>query len=273
MADAFRQLLEKYPKSAAAAQANFWLGWAAYENRDFKESVRYLTRARELDAANYGERATLRIVLAHYQLENRAAAAREVEGHKGAPLPPEVLVWVAEGKIQDRKFADAAKILQPLLENSKSAPPGAWLLLSQANTGLGDYEKASQIADTYLAAVTEPPAQARGHLAKAKAEAGLQRFPAARQAVEQALFLQPEGRLNSEARIASGEIYFAEGDYDSAARAFLSVSVLSDDDEMARQGLVRAAESYKQAGNEAEAEKTLKELAQRFPGSAKKSDS
>jgi TolA-binding protein len=124
-----------------------------------------------------------------------------------------------------------------------------------------------------LAAVTEPPAQARGHLAKAKAEAGLQRFPAARQAVEQALFLQPEGRLNSEARIASGEIFFAEGDYDSAARAFLSVSVLSDDDEIARQALTRAAEAYKSAGNDAEAEKTLKELAERFPGSAKKSES
>ncbi len=273
MAEAFRQLLEKYPKSAAAAQANFWLGWAAYENRDFKEAVRYLSRARELDAANYGERATLRIVLAHYQLENRSAAAREVERHKGAPLPPEVLVWVAEGKIQDREFQGAVAILQPLLENPKSAPPGAWLLLSEANTGLGDYEKASQIADTYLAAVTEPPAQARGHLAKARAEAGLQRFPAARQAVEQALFLQPEGRLNSEARIASGEVYLAEGDYDSAARAFVSVSVLTDDDVIARQSLERAAEAYKQAGNDAEAEKTLKELAERFPGSVKKTDS
>jgi lipopolysaccharide biosynthesis regulator YciM len=138
---------------------------------------------------------------------------------------------------------------------------------------LGDYEKASQIADTYLAAVTEPPAQARGHLAKAKAEAGLQRFPAARQAVEQALFLQPEGRLNTEARIASGEVYLAEGDYDSAARAFVSVSVLTDDDAIARQSLERAVEAYKQAGNDAEAEKTLKELSERFPGSVKKTNS
>jgi TolA-binding protein len=97
MAEAFRQLLEKYPKSAAAAQANFWLGWAAYENRDFKESIRYLARARELDDASYGARATLRIVLAHYQLENRDAAAREVERHQGVTLPPEVLVWIAEG--------------------------------------------------------------------------------------------------------------------------------------------------------------------------------
>jgi TolA-binding protein len=273
MSEAFRELLEKYPKSAAAAQANFWLGWAAYENRDFKESVRFLERARELDAKNYSERATLRIVLAHYQLENRAAAGREVENHKGAALPPEILVWLAEGEVKDRKFSKAVYLLQPLLENPASAPPGAWLLLSEARHGTGEFEEAGTAADKYLAAVSEPSAQARGNIAKARAEAGLKRFPAARQAVEQALFLQPEGRLNSEARLTSGAIYFEEGDFDSAARAFLSVSVLSDDPALAREGLTRAAESYRQSGNTEEAEKVLKELAERFPAAARKSES
>jgi TolA-binding protein len=83
--------------------------------------------------------------------------------------------------------------------------------------------------------------------------------------VDQALFLQPEGRLNSEARIASGEVYFAEGDYDSAARAFLSVSVLSDDQTLAPKALSRAAESYERANNREEADKVLKELSERFP--------
>jgi TolA-binding protein len=91
--------------------------------------------------------------------------------------------------------------------------------------------------------------------------------------VEQALFLQPEGRLNSEARLASGAIYFEEGDFDSAARAFLSVSVLSDDPVLAREGLTRAAECYRQSGNTEEAEKVLKELAERFPAAARNSES
>ena len=266
MSEAFRELLKKYPKSAAAAQANFWLGWAAYENRDFKESVRFLAQARDLDSKNYGDRATLRIVLAHYQLENRAAALREVENHKGAPLPPEIPVWLAEGLIEDGKFSKAVPLLQPLLENPAAPPPpGAILLMSRARHGLGEFEEASAAADKYLAAVSEPPAQARGHMAKARAEAGLGRFPAARQAVEQALFLQPEGRLNFEARLASGEVFFDEGDFDSAARAFLSVSVLSDDPDLAKKALTRAAEAYRQAGNPEEAEKTLRELTQRFP--------
>ena len=139
------------------------------------------------------------------------------------------------------------------------------ILLSEARLGLGDFAGAGEAADKFLAASTEPPAQARGNIAKARAEAGLQRFPAARQAVDQALLLQPEGRLNSEARIASGDIYFAEGDYDSAARAFLAVSILSEDQVLAPKALSRAAESYQRSNNSAEADKVLKELAERFP--------
>ncbi len=265
MAAAFRELLAKYPNSAAAAQANYWLGWSASEGKQHKEAVQYLDRARALDAKNYGERASLRIILSHYQLEDRKALAAEVDRYKGSPLPQQVLSWLAQGFIEDREFAKAVKLLQPITENPASASPESWILLAEAKIGLGDFAGAGQAADQYLAAVSEPPAQARGHIAKARAEAGLLRFPSARQAVDQALFLQPEGRLNSEARLASGDIYFAEGDYDSAARAFLSVSVLSDDKNQAPRALSRAAESYERANNPGEADKALKELAERFP--------
>ena len=263
MAASFRELLAKYPGSAAAAQANYWIGWAASESRNHKEALPYLDRARNLDPKNYGERASLRIILSHYQLEDRKALSAEVDRYQGAPLPPQVLSWLAQSLIEDREFAKAAKILQPLAANP--ATPEVWILLAESRIGLDDFAGAGQAADQFLASVSEPPAQARGHIAKARAEAGLNRFPSARQSVEQALFLQPEGWLNSKARLASGEVFFAEGDYDSAARAFLSVSVLSDDKILAPQALSRAAESYQRSNNPEEAEKVLRELAERFP--------
>jgi tetratricopeptide (TPR) repeat protein len=265
MAAVFRELLAKYPNSAAAAQANYWIGWEASERKIHKEAVPYLDHARTLDSKNYGERASLRIILSYYQLEDLKSLSAEVDRYQGAPLPPQVLAWLSQGLIEERQFAKAAKILQPLADNSSTATPDIWILLSEARLGLGDFTGAGQAADKFLTLATTPPAQARGHIAKARSEAGLQRFPAARQAVDQALFLQPEGRFNSEARIASGDIYFAEGDYDSAARAFLSVSVLSDDQKLAPKALSRAAESYERANNSVEADKALKELAERFP--------
>ncbi len=265
MAAVFRDLLARYPKSAAAAQANYWIGWEASERKNPKEALPFFDRARTLDSKNYGERASLRIILSYYQLEDLKPLAAEVDRYQGAPIPPQVLAWLSQGLIEQREFAKAAKILQPLADNPAAATQDIWILLSEAQLGLGDFAGAGQAADKFLSAVSEPPAQARGNIAKARSEAGLRRFPAARQAVEQALFLQPEGRLNTEARIASGDIYFAEGDYDSAARAFLAVSVLSDDQALAPKALSRAAEAYERANNPDEANKVLKELAERFP--------
>ncbi|MEN9469131.1 MAG: hypothetical protein RL630_864 [Verrucomicrobiota bacterium] len=265
MAAVFRELLAKYPNSAAAAQANYWIGWEASEKKNHKEALPFLDRARTLDAKNYGERASLRIILSYYQLEDLDSLASEVDRYQGAPLPPQILAWLSQGLIEKGEFAKAAKILQPLADQPDSSTPDIFILLSEARLGLGDFAGAGQSADKFLAAVSQPPAQARGNIAKARAEAGLLRFPSARQAVDQALFLQPEGRLNSEARIASGDVYFAEGDYDSAARAFLSVSVLSDDQKLAPKALSRAAESYERANNREEADKVLRELSERFP--------
>jgi tetratricopeptide (TPR) repeat protein len=265
MASVFRELLEKYPNSAAAAQANYWIGWEASEKKNHKEALPFLDRARTLDAKNYNERASLRIILSYYQLENLESLATEVDRYQGTPLPPQILTWLSQGLIEKSEFAKAAKLLQPLADQSLSATPDILILLAEARLGLGDFAAASQSADKFLAAVSQPPAQARGNITKARAEAGLLRFPSARQAVDQALFLQPEGRLNSEARIASGDVYFAEGDYDSAARAFLSVSVLSDDPKLAPKALSRAVESYERANNREEADKVLKELSERFP--------
>jgi TolA-binding protein len=265
MASVFRELLAKYPNSAAAAQANYWIGWEASEKKNNKEALPFLDRARTLDGKNYGERASLRIILSYYQLEDIESLGAEVDRYQGAPLPPQILAWLSQGMIEKGEYAKAAKILQPLADQSASATPDIFILLSEARLGLGDFAGAGQTADKFLTVVSQPPAQARGNIAKARAEAGLQRFSSARQAVDQALFLQPEGRLNSEARIASGDVYFAEGDYDSAARAFLSVSVLSDDQKLAPKALSRAAESYERANNREEADKVLKELSERFP--------
>lgn len=268
MAAAFQELLKRYPNSAAAAQAHFWLGWAAFENKDYPQAITLLDKARLLDSKNYADRATLRILLAQYQLQDRAAAAREADDYKGGTIPAEVVIWLAQGHLEDKKFAKAEKLLLPLVQNPASVPPDVWILISETKLALAKPEEASQAADKAIASTQNPQAQARAHIAKAYAEIALKRPATARQAVDQALFLQPEGKLNAEARLASGEVFFLEQDYESAARAFMAVSILVDDPKVAPKALRRAAEAYRRAFKDAEADKAMKELSERFPGSA-----
>lgn len=264
---AFRQLLEKFPKTAAAAQANYWIGWVAYENNEMVEAVKRLDVARRLDAKTYGDRATLRIILAHYQQQDFPDALAEFERYHGVPLPPEVLLWIAGGYAKGQNHKKVEETLAPLLEGGGQVGPEVWILLAESRVALGSHNESADAATRYLAAVNDPALQARGHLARVKALLGLQRLEDARRDIDQALFLQPEGRLNAEARILSGEAFFAGGDYDSAARSFMAVSVLTDDPEITPRSLRRAADAYLRASNNAEAGKVLEELRQRFPSS------
>jgi TolA-binding protein len=77
------------------------------------------------------------------------------------------------------------------------------------------------------------------------------------------MLLQPEGPINAEARLLCGDILAAKQDHTAAAKAYMTVALLNDDDVLARKALTRAAEAYRKAGNAAEAQKTLEELRNR----------
>jgi len=79
------------------------------------------------------------------------------------------------------------------------------------------------------------------------------------------MLLQPEGPINAEARILSGDLLADKQDFAGAAKAYITVAVLYDDASLAPKALMRAAETYRKEGNEAEAQKALDELHKRFP--------
>ena len=82
---------------------------------------------------------------------------------------------------------------------------------------------------------------------------------------EEAMLLQPEGPTNAEARILSGDILAAKQEYVAAAKAYMTVALLNDEEALVRRSLTRAADAYRRSGNLPEAQKTLEELHNRLP--------
>jgi TolA-binding protein len=265
----FGKLLEDYPKSSAAGQANFWIGWAAFEDKDYKGAIESLEAARKLDAAQYGERATLRIILCYYYLQDRPALTRIIAENKNLNVPVEITRWLGRKSFEEGDFAAAERYLLPVLKDPKNADPDVLIELAEAQIQLGKTRDAAPVVAQYLEAAREPYSRARGLQAKAAVSLNSKEFDEAAKLCDESLLLQPEGRLNAEGRLLSGEISFARGDYDAAARAFMTVAVLYDDSSVTPRALRRAADAYRKANNEFEAEKALQELQQRFPDSAK----
>jgi TolA-binding protein len=265
MTAAFQELLEKFPNTAAAAQAYFWLGWAAFENKNYNDAIKFLDKSRLLDSKNYGERAGVRILLAYYQLQNRGDALRESDSCRQIPL--EVAIWLAQGCLDDKKPAKAEKLLLPLVQQSSTAPQ-ALSLLAESELALGKFKSAKEHALKYLDTPTDPLSQSKAQLIRAKACLALKQYAEARDAAQQTMQLQPEGPLNAEARMVMGDVAYAEGDFESAARAFMTVGLLTEDPILTPNALKRANESYRRAGKDADADKAIKEIHDRFPDSA-----
>lgn len=265
MTATFRQLLADYPKSSAAGQANFWIGWAAFEEKDYPAALEHLELARKLDPAQYGERAALRIILCHYYQENRTALVQAIAENKNVPVPVEITRWLGRRSFDEGDYAAAERFLLPVLDDEKSADPEVLIELAEAQIRQGKFAAAGPVVTKYLATARDPRSRARGLQAQAAVALAGRNYDEATKLAEESLLLQPEGNLNAEGRLLIGEVAFAKGDYPEAARAFMTVAVLYNDPTVTPRALRRAAAAYRKADNGMEADKALQELQQRFP--------
>ncbi|MCX6972015.1 MAG: tetratricopeptide repeat protein [Verrucomicrobia bacterium] len=271
MTQAFEKLLADFPKSAAAAQANFWLGWAAFEQKDYKAAIPKLETARTLDAAQYGERASLRIILSYYYMEDRESVAREAANYKGGNLPAEITLWLASRLVDEGSYAKAEALLLPLASNPAALTPDAWINLGESEIRLGKFQEARGPIDKFLETARDSATRARGLMASAQIHLGMKDPAQAAPVVEEVLLLQPEGRLNAEARILQGDIQLAQGNADAAARSYMTVAVLLDDPAITPRALQKAANAYQRSNNRFEAEKALAQLREKYPDFQKSS--
>jgi len=99
----------------------------------------------------------------------------------------------------------------------------------------------------------------------AEALLGLRDGESAKNQAEEAQRLQPEGRLNAEARLANGRALLAQDKFDDAARAFMAVALLYDEKDLTPQALVLAEQAYRRADNTADADRARAELQRRYP--------
>ncbi len=115
MTEAFQQLLKEFPKSPVAAQANYYIGKAAFEAKDYKAAVPALDAARKLNKEQYYTSATVRIVSAYFYQKNRAALTSEVDkflaAEPAAKIPGEILQWLGIEYYNEKNYPAAEKYL------------------------------------------------------------------------------------------------------------------------------------------------------------------
>lgn len=267
MGATFEQLLREFPQSPAGPQAHYWVGWAAYEGKNFKKAVEQLVRARDGDREEFFERASLRIMLSHFSLEDVEATAREAdlyakEGKTKVPI--DVLRWLGS-TFATRDMAASAEPYLAEVAAREDTLPGDFLVLGESRLKQGKFAPAAEAFNGYLERAREPGPRADGLLLLAQAQIGEGSLDGAQKSVDDALTLQPEGKINGAGRERAGDIQMAKGRYEEAAKLYRSVAVIIDDEELTPRSLSKAHEAYLKAGMEPEAKKTLNTLQSRYP--------
>lgn len=271
MIAAFLDLLKRFPKTGAAAEANFWVGSGYVQQKQFQQAIAYLDQARKLDEKTYYEVATRRIILASYQLEKIDSLADETEAFlaekRKLTIPVPIFTYLGIKLFENGQFERAARFLE--LSSTPASPeqtrPEVWDYLGRANLNLKRYDKAIAPLEFYLEFIQRPSLRAKTYVSKGTALLGLKKYDQATDDANEALRLQKEGRINATARMLLADIAFAKGDHESAARLYLIVSQLFVDPLITPLALHKASLAYEKSGQAEKAKQLKVELKGKYP--------
>ena len=272
MTDIFRQLLKEFPKSQAAGQAQYYIGKAAFEARDFKPAIAALNASRQLDKDHYYTPATVRIISCYFGLRDRAAVTKEVDNflstNPDANVPAEVLEWLGMEYYNDKNYAAAEKYLGVLGKSDNPPKPDFLFYLGDAAAKQQHFDQAENAFGKYLQTAVDPAGKAKVLLSLGAVKISAHKPDDAQKIAEQIMALQPEGRVNAEARLLAGDVQFERGHFDDAGKAFMGVALLYDDPAITPRALQKAATAYQRAGKQDEAARLTKQLHEKYPNYA-----
>ena len=279
MSTTFRQLLKEFPKTPAAAQAQYYIGKTAFEGKDYKAAIASLNTARQLNKEQYYDLATVRIVSSYFYLRDRAALTKEVDAFMAtspnANVPAEILEWLGIEYYNEKNYAAAEKYLSALgkIQNLPNTKPDFWFYLGDVESRLNNFNEAENAYARYLQTATDPAGKAKVLLALGAAKIGAHKPDEAQKIAEEIMSLQPEGRVNAEARLLAGDVQVERGKFDEAGKAFMGVALLYDDPAITPRALQKAVLAYQRAGKTDEADRAARQLHEKYPNYASGSSS
>lgn len=271
MSDTFRQLLKEFPKSSVAAQAQFYIGKAAFEAKDYKAALAPLHAARQLNKAQYYDAATVRIVSCYFYLNDRKTLTSEVDSfmaaNSNAAIPADILQWLGVQNYNEKNYPAAEKYLSALgkMDDPTNVKPDFWFYLGDTESRLKNFAEAENAYGRYLQSATDPAGKAKVLLALGAAKIGSHKADDAQKIAEEIMTLQPEGQVNAEARLLAGDVQVERGKFDEAGKAFMGVALLYDDPAITPRALQKAAAAYQKAGKAEQAEKAGRQLQEKYP--------
>jgi TolA-binding protein len=275
--ETLHHLVQTYPKSVFTPDAHYWMGVLREQegaHADAEKEFRIVLESSAPDEMKREARLHLATVL-------QKAGSLDASADQLQPLlstsirvkiPPQLLEWLAEYRLARKEWELASAGARTLAEIS---PDPAWQQLGWTLDGRiqeGQGQGAAA-AKSYLQALgleARTPAASLAALRMGELARAANRTAEAAKYYEKAAQLaSTDDLLETRARAYYGMAQSAmqTGDYEKAARLFMSVAILFDDRELVPESLWNAQQAFLLLQRPGDAEKAVRELKQRYPDS------
>lgn len=284
MIDAYEKLLKRFPNTSGKDEATYWIGVGHFDLENYAKAIPPLEAARRMNPDAFTNKSSIRIILAHYQLEQipeltEAARTYIQSGNDGKvpnaaqkkdkkiPVPKPVLEYLGRKLHNERQYADADFFLTHLStpKDPKQTSSAVWKVIADCRMQLRKYEDAIVAWDNYLAQTEEQAEQANANLQKGTAQIALEKYDQASESAKKTLRIAKQGRLNAEASILLGDIAAARGDLEGALVEYVKISQIFEDNEITPVALTKAINVCLSLGDQEKAATLSSQLRSKYP--------
>ncbi len=234
----FATLVEKFPKSAYAAEAWLEVGEGRWAKAQYAEAAQAYAAAVAAAGAGTGrlaviaEQARHKLGWSHAMRKDHAAAAQAFAAQVAA-APQGALAkdaqamlgesLLAQGKAAEASQAFAQALADPIGLSSAELRDAAFLRAAEAAARQAKWDESLAIAERFLAAAPQSPQAAEGRYAAAWARQNLGRLDEAL-AGYRAVADGPRTETACRARLMEGEVLFEQEQHKEAIKAFFKAA-------------------------------------------------
>jgi len=271
---AYEEFKKRYPESARIDEADFMIGYNYQLSGDTKKANEYYSRVRkDTPEARFYYLAQKNMAQNYLAQGSDDEAVRALDNlmvkYHDNDLNADAYFWVARKYSEKGKHNDSIRVLAMAKDRKDIGVRMSEFLylIAEAYRGAGDYDRASA---EYTRCVS---GDSGDELYKGPALLGLgltfdskDDLDRAQGYFEQAISFNPEDNtVAMRARFHLANLFFRKKEFEQAAKVFMMVTILYDDNKFVPEALKRAAESFSQAGKLKEARATYEEFIGKYP--------
>jgi tetratricopeptide (TPR) repeat protein len=268
--------LKNYPEHERKHDAEFQLAYNYHMAEHWQEAMAgYQAIVDRVPEHPYKSAALKNIGLLYYK-QGQTQKAKEIflrlmTQMENPDLDLETYFWLAEDYIKEKRFADAELVLKRVDGKPMHAEQNSQFsyLLAEAYRGQNQYEEAIRYYDQALTILVDQDIRAMAAIARGICYKELQQWRMARQVLEQIL---QENITNHKiailARFEIAEVERLQSHWDQAARAYMLIAVLYQDETYCPKALWEAGQIFERMAEGEKAVKAYQEIVDRYPQSA-----